>query len=534
MAISDVTKMHNEPSRDTYDAVVIGAGHNGLIAATYLARAGLSTLLVEARANVGGTASSEQFAGCTVNICNCDHLTIRTTPIAEELNLERHGLRYVDINPAQINGTWGPENWWPSFHDAHQTIDALGQLLPHEQDNYRRYLADALPVATLILEAANEPPSRRGLLSRVLARKGKGTARLLAWSRKSASEVLRTYFSSEVILGPAVVEGPMVWGVSPQLKGTGLGAITLALRHAGQVGRPVGGSGSLPESLRKSFLDFGGELLLSTRVSAIVCRGSDERSVELASGHEVKARVVVSACNPHDTFVKWLRNAPPQAKSMIERWKNKPHEQGYESKIDAVFTGEMNYIALNSSTHQSLGLNSLPCTFVIAPSIQDIHRGWELMSHGQVLERPAFLANIPSLGDETLANVGTHILSLESLFTPYNFAGGWQSDAEPLRWLKEFDTLLTEPLTPRITQWRAMTPDKYEHEFFLPEGHATSFSGGPLATFLSRTPELTQYRTNVKNLYLTGAATFPGAGIWGASGRNAALTVLQDLKIDSQ
>ena len=77
-----------------------------------------------------------------------------------------------------------------------------------------------------------------------------------------------------------------------------------------------------------------------------------------------------------------------------------------------------------------------------------------------------------------------------------------------------------------------MTPDKYEKEFFLPGGHATSFSGGPLATFMSSTPELTQYRTSVKNLYLTGAATFPGAGIWGASGRNAALTVLGDLNIN--
>ena len=532
MKNADSSAVRGEPSRDFYDAVVIGAGHNGLIAAAYLARAGLSTLLVEARTTVGGTATSEQFAGSTVNICNCDHLTIRTTPIAEELNLARHGLSYTDIDPAQINGTWEAENWWPSYHDANQTLDALGKLLPDEQGNYKRYLADALPIASLILEAANEPPSRRGLITRVLARRGKGATRLLAWSRKSAADVLGSYFSSEAILGPAIVEGPMVWGVSPQLKGTGLGAITLALRHAGQVGRPVGGSGSLPESLRKSFIDFGGELLLATRVSAIVCGNNDERIVELANGHEVKARVVVSACNPHDTFIKWLRNAPPQAQPMIDRWKNTPHGQGYESKIDAVFSGEVVYNALSSPIHQSLGLSGLPATFVIAPSLQDIHRGWELMSKGRILERPAFLVNVPSLGDATLTKDGSNILSLESLFTPYNFTGGWQSDAEPLRWLHLFDSLLTEPLTPRIGEWRAMTPDKYEKEFFLPGGHATSFSGGPLATFMSSTPELTQYRTSVKNLYLTGAATFPGAGIWGASGRNAALTVLGDLNIN--
>ncbi|MFM7044331.1 MAG: FAD-dependent oxidoreductase, partial [Ilumatobacteraceae bacterium] len=84
------------PSRD-YDAIVIGGGHNGLVCAAYLARAGRRTLLVEARSTVGGTASSETFAGATVNICNCDHLTFRTTPISDELDLASHGLRYVDI-----------------------------------------------------------------------------------------------------------------------------------------------------------------------------------------------------------------------------------------------------------------------------------------------------------------------------------------------------------------------------------------------------------------------------------------------------
>src|SRR6266540_2802956 len=89
-----------------YDAVVIGAGHNGLVCAAYLARARMRTLLVEAREIVGGTAASERFAGATVNICNCDHLTFRTTPIIDELGLEAHGLRYLDVVPAQVNMTW--------------------------------------------------------------------------------------------------------------------------------------------------------------------------------------------------------------------------------------------------------------------------------------------------------------------------------------------------------------------------------------------------------------------------------------------
>ena len=88
-----------------YDAIVIGAGHNGLVCAAYLAKGGLRTLLVEARHGVGGTAASEEFAGATVNICNCDHVTFRTTPIMEELGLAELGLRYLEVEPSQLNLT---------------------------------------------------------------------------------------------------------------------------------------------------------------------------------------------------------------------------------------------------------------------------------------------------------------------------------------------------------------------------------------------------------------------------------------------
>src|SRR5687768_17022283 len=110
---------------DDYDAIVIGAGHNGLVCAAYLARGGLRTILLEARASVGGTASSETFAGATVNICNCDHITFRTTPIAEELRLADHGLQYLDVEPAQINMAWSGGPAWPQFKDVELTVEAL-------------------------------------------------------------------------------------------------------------------------------------------------------------------------------------------------------------------------------------------------------------------------------------------------------------------------------------------------------------------------------------------------------------------------
>jgi phytoene dehydrogenase-like protein len=122
---------------------------------------------------------------------------------------------------------------------------------------------------------------------------------------------------------------------------------------------------------------------------------------------------------------------------------------------------------------------------------------------------------------------GGHVLSLEALYTPYRLQGGWPDSAEPRRWLDSLATLVQPGWLDSLGEWRAMTPDRYERDFHLPTGHATSFAGGPLAAVRNRNPELTRYHTAVDGLFLTGAATFPGAGVWGASGRNAALAVLR-------
>jgi phytoene dehydrogenase-like protein len=150
------------------------------------------------------------------------------------------------------------------------------------------------------------------------------------------------------------------------------------------------------------------------------------------------------------------------------------------------------------------------------------------MKAGAVLERPAMLVNSPSALDATLAPAGRHVFSLEVLYTPYGLTGGWPGSAEPRRWLDQVATVLAPGFIDSLVDWRAMTPDRYEREFHLPHGHATSFSGGPLAALRNRNPELTRYETPIKGLYLTGAATFPGAGVWGASGRNAALRILEN------
>ncbi|MFT6763202.1 MAG: beta-carotene ketolase (CrtO type), partial [Candidatus Aldehydirespiratoraceae bacterium] len=367
------------------DAVVVGAGHNGLVTAAYLARSGMSTMIVEARSQVGGTAASEHFCGATVNICNCDHLTFRTTPIMSELGLADHGLQYVDVEPAQHNMTWDGAlsgAGWSSHHDLEATLDEIGQVAPNDVDGYRRYAKAAMPAVRMIFEAATEPPTPKSLTQLALRRRLAGSSTLLRWSRRSAADVFRSYFESEMIRGPGAVTGPMVWGISPESKGSGLGALTHAMRHVARVGRPVGGSGQVPLALRSAFEAAGGTVLTDTRVTEICCTDDRVSGVRLSDGSVISAPVVVSACNPHDTFLRWLKTPPASARKLIDRWRKVPHADGYESKLDVVLSEAPQL----RNTDRTLG----PTT-VIAPSLASIHAGWEQMSAGAVLNRPGLL-----------------------------------------------------------------------------------------------------------------------------------------------
>jgi phytoene dehydrogenase-like protein len=511
-----------------YDAIVIGGGHNGLIAAAYLARAGRHTLVVEARATAGGCASTvDALDGARVNICSCDHRTFRSTPIFDELNLKSHGLTYLDVDPSQLNMADDGTSAWPLFHDVERTLEALRMLHPDEVENYRRYAKAALPVASLLLELANEIPNPRRVLARIASRRGQGVATMMKWSRMSVGDVLRSFFTTQALLAPAVATGPAVWGLSPETPGTGLGAISYALSHAARTGRPVGGSGSLPDAVLRAFIAAGGELRTSSHVARVRCDGERVRGVTLTDGTEFDAPIVIGAADPRTLFVEWLTNPPVSANDTVNRWRASTAADGYESKVDAVIDELPEYQQFTEATARSLGIGRLSPTTYVASPLSAMHQAWMDNSLGRVAERPIMFANIPSVLDPTMQLAdGSHVFSLEVLYTPYALAEGWHNTREPERWLENYARLVQPGWLSGVRRFRAMTPAVYETDFHMPRGHATAFSGGPVAALLGKTPELTRYHTPVKGLFVTGAATFPGAGVWGAPGRNAAHAVI--------
>ena len=216
---------------------------------------------------------------------------------------------------------------------------------------------------------------------------------------------------------------------------------------------------------------------------------------------------------------------------LVERWRRAPTHEGYESKIDAVVAERPRYRQVDDQLMARLGVDPLTATAIVAPSLDASRDAHARMAQGAVAEQPMLFCNIPSVLDPTMRVPGPDggdVFSLEVLFTPFSLQGGWPGSGEPQRWLEAYSTLVQPGWLDSVRRHRAMTPDRYESEFNLPNGYATSFGGGPLAALLGRQPELTRYRTPVRGLYLTGAATYPGAGVWGASGRNAAHVVLAD------
>ena len=525
---------------DRRDVVVVGGGHNGLTAAAYLARAGRSVLVIEARDTVGGCASTlEPFGnGARVNVCNCDHSLIRGTGVIEELDLATHGLRYLELDPAQIMVPWDGTSPWMLFRDIDRTLESLARAgRAHQIDGYRRYVAELAPAAELVLEMMAGPPRPGSVARRLAARRGRGLRGLLRMSRMSCADVLARYFDDESLLTGASTTGPAVWGLPPQTPGTGLGALGYVFRHLSPVGRPVGGSGVLTDALGRAVVAAGGEIRTGVRVTGIEQSGGRATGVTLDTGERVAADAVVATGDPRAALVDLLTTAQPatpeRAVRLVDRWRDQGGTEGYESKVDAIVDAPPRLVGLTPEHLAAVGAEpETGTTLVLTPTMAQLRAGLETARRGEVPACPPMLANTPSVLDPSVAGRdAAHVFSLEVLFTPYALAGGWERTREPQRWMRRFAERVEPGFLGGVRGTRLTAPPDYERDFGMPRGYAPSFAGGPLSALFGRQRELTRYATALPGLFLSGAGTFPGAGVSGAPGRNAAGVVLDALAL---
>jgi phytoene dehydrogenase-like protein len=523
------------------EIVVIGGGHNGLTCAAYLALAGREVTVLEAREEVGGCASTVDAIGARVNICNCDHTMVLASGIVEDLDLASYGLRYLDVDPVQIAVSWSDAPVFVQWRSVERTLDGLARIGragdsartaaaiegPALAAAYRRYLREALPAARLMLAVQGSEASTRLMVAAAARRRLRGGATLLRWARMSLLDVLSGFGFPPWLIAAAATNGPAVWGLPPDTPGTGLAALGFATRHLVGVGRPEGGSGALPAALASCVRAHSGRIVTGARVAGVTVSDSRVRSVQLADGRRIAADVVINATDPRTLLVDWLDGVPAAAK-LRARWAARPRGDGYESKADAV-VGTLPLLRAVAELDAGLlpaAARNVPTT-VISPAPAQQIAAAVAARDGLVSGTPMFLLNTPSVLDPSMRPApGAHVLSLEVLWTPYALRGGWPGSAEPWSWLERLAALCEPGLLDSVRAWRAMTPPDYEREFIMARGYAPSFPGGVVGALAGRQPELSRYRTPVRGLYLTGAATFPGAGVWGASGRNAARVVL--------
>jgi phytoene dehydrogenase-like protein len=355
--------------------------------------------------------------------------------------------------------------------------------------------------------------------------RGRGAAQLLRLSRSSTAGVLRRYFDDEALLGPVSLTGPAVWGITPQTPGTGLGALGYALQHLAPRARARGGSGALTDAIAQALTRAGGSIRTAARVAGVRTANGRAVGVTLHDGTLLDAATVISAIDPQTLLVDLL-DAPHRRPAAARH-------DGYESKVDAVLSELPRFTGLDDGYLARLGVGDvMGSTAVVSPTLAGIAEARADADAGRVAARPLFMTNVPSLLDPSLKPAeGGHVFSLEVLFTPYALHGGWPESSEPERWLEQYATLVQPGFRDGIKRWRLVGPEDYERDFGMPRGYAPSFAGGPLAALTGRRDrELTRYATAVPGLYLTGAGTFPGAGVSGAPGRNAAAVVLGHLR----
>ncbi|MEZ5279402.1 MAG: NAD(P)/FAD-dependent oxidoreductase [Acidimicrobiales bacterium] len=512
------------------DVIVVGAGHNGLICAAYLAKAGIDTLLLDARSTVGGLASTEADLGARFNICNCDHTMIRAMPIIDELDLESHGLRYLESDVSSIQLFHDGSEPFMFFHEVERQLDELAAVHPRQVEGYRRYLADATPVIELSLEIARTIPSTPAMVATALRRKAAGAATLLKWSRRSLTDVLGDYFDDWHLVMPAISSGPTMWGASPDAPGTGSAAGLYATRHLVKSGRPVGGSGGLTDSIRSRFEAAGGRVQTSARVERLLVGSDGVEGVVLEDGTVLSANTVVAACDPQRVYVDWVDEVPPAARKAVARWADAPEQPGYQSKLDAIIRQVPRYEAFDQLAGRVPGVDLLEPTLWINPSPEKLAVSHALRKSGRVVDQPTMLTNVPSVLDDAMRTAsGDHVLSLEVLFTPYGGDEPWDRDVEPKRWLDLWSRNVQPGMLDNLVDYRVMTPERYDADFSMHKGHTPSFSAPPLKSLLGLQRDQTRYRSPIAGLYLSGAGTFPGAGVFGAPGRNAAHMVIHDL-----
>ena len=522
-----------------HDAIVVGAGHNGLVAACYLVRAGLRVLVLERRPMVGGACVTEEvFPGFKVSTAAYVSSLFRPE-IVRDLRLREYGFEVLARNPSSFTPlpdgrslTLGPDAEW--------TRREIGRFSARDAAKYPQYEAMLERVAALVEPTLGMTPpdlTRPGLrglrdllgLGRSFRRLGDGAPEAVELLTGAARAILERWFESPVLQATLATDAIIGAMASPSMPGTGYVLFHHVMGETdgrrGVWGYVRGGMGGLTQALAGAARDLGVEIRCEAEVARIQVRDGRVAGVTLADGEEFRAPVVASNADAHVTFLRLLApEAVPSAfRAAVERI-------SYESasvKINVALSELPDFIACPGRTPgpQHRG------TIHICPDLDYIERAFDDAKYGRVSARPVLECTIPSAVDETVAPPGRHLMSMFVQYAPYALRDTTWEDAREAFADRCF-ALLDEyapNFSRSVLERQVLAPPDLERVFGLTGGNI--FQGamtlGQLFS-LRPLPGWASYRTPVRGLYLCGAAAHPGGGVMGSPGHNAAREILRD------
>ena len=525
-----------------YDAIVIGGGHNGLTAAAYLARGGLSTLVLERREIVGGCCVTEEIApGCRVSTTSYIASMLRPEVIAE-LSLADHGLRMVPCDPAiQVpfpDGQVVP--WWV---DRERAKAEFGKISTKDAARFVEVDDQLKKLARYLQPFFMEPPPEIdtstvggwGDLFRVGKRfrgiSSAEIARLISFLTRSLGEFLDHNYESEKMKTMFLANNVYGKHGGPYQPGTAIGLLFHLLSGGehelqGFYGHVMGGMGSITQALAAAGKKLGVEIRTSASVAQIEVRDGRACSVVLEDGSEVRGRMILSNADPKRTFLKMVaaRELPEDFLFAVRGIKM----DGPCAKVNFVLAEEPRF------TGTSPQASPLERTFyTLVPSLEFAERCYDIAKFGEIPEELWVDCVVSSNADPSLAPPGKHILTCFVQYVPYRLREGtWDEKRELLgdrvvRKIAEYAPNVPDTIVAR----QVLTPLDLERTYGLTEGNI--FHGDlrlEQLFFMRPVPGWAQYRTPIRGLYLCGAGAHPGGGVTGAPGRNAARQALRDWK----
>ena len=527
-----------------YDIIIIGGGHNGLVAACYLARAGLKTLVLEQREIVGGAAVSEEIHPGF----RCSTLAHSAAPflsqITKDLRLARYGLDFITPATRVLALAPGTRSIC-IYNDAAQTIGEIEQVstkdaksYPEFERSFSRIGRVLAPLLTTTPPAIEHPSPGElwnlGKLGRSFRGLGKKDAyRLLRWGPMAVADLVAEWFETETLRAVAAARGIFGAFAGPWSAGTSTGLLWQAAMDGHAIGPAAfvkGGMGALTQALASAARNAGVEIRTGTKVKKIEATEDRASKVSLKTGEEIAARAIVSNADPRTTFLTLVDPVclDPSFLLKIRNYR----ATGVSAKINLALSGLPSFTGVEGERGEA-ARTKLSGRIHIGPDIDYLERAFDAAKYGDYSRQPYLDITVPSLLDPALAPAGAHVMSIYAQYAPYKLKDGdWNSRREEFA-----DTVVdvlgsyAPNLKELIVARQVITPLDLEETYGMSGGHI-HHGEQSLDQFFTFRPLIgwAQYRTPIKGLYLCGAGAHPGGGVTGGPGANAAREIIKDFK----